>query len=107
MPIYEYRCRECGEHFERRQTLSDEPLKTCEKCGGELEKQWSLSGFQFKGAGWYVTDYAKSTGKDKKETSDKGQKESGGQSTDTSPAASNTKSETTPASKNDSGSKKE
>jgi predicted nucleic acid-binding Zn ribbon protein len=38
--------------------VSDEPLTTCEKCHGKLEKQWSLSGFQFKGAGWYVTDYA-------------------------------------------------
>ncbi len=108
MPIYEYRCRECGEHFEKRLSLNDEPLKKCEKCGGELEKQWSLSGFQFKGAGWYVTDYAaKTSGKDKKEASDKGQKESGGQSTDTSGAASNTKSEPAPASKNESGSKKE
>ena len=45
-------------HVEKRQTVSDKPLSTCEKCHGKLEKQWSLSGFQFKGAGWYVTDYA-------------------------------------------------
>ncbi len=44
--------------FEKRQNVSDEPLTTCEECHGKLEKQWSLSGFQFKGAGWYVTDYA-------------------------------------------------
>src|SRR5689334_9071134 len=58
MPIYEYKCQQCGAHFEKRQSVSDAPLSTCEKCHGKLEKQWSLSGFQFKGAGWYVTDYA-------------------------------------------------
>jgi putative FmdB family regulatory protein len=58
MPIYEYKCQQCGAHFEKRQSVSDAPLTTCEKCHGKLEKQWSLSGFQFKGAGWYVTDYA-------------------------------------------------
>ena len=58
MPIYEYKCQQCGSQFEKRQSISDEPLTTCEKCHGKLEKQWSLSGFQFKGAGWYVTDYA-------------------------------------------------
>jgi putative FmdB family regulatory protein len=58
MPIYEYKCRDCGAHIEKRQSVSEEPLKVCEKCGGALEKQWSLSGIQFKGEGWYVTDYA-------------------------------------------------
>lgn len=58
MPIYEYKCQQCGLQFEKRQSVSDEPLSSCEKCHGKLEKQWSLSGFQFKGAGWYVTDYA-------------------------------------------------
>ena len=58
MPIYEYKCLECGNSLEKMQKVSDEPLTVCEKCGGKLEKQWSLSGFQFKGAGWYVTDYA-------------------------------------------------
>lgn len=66
MPIYEYKCQQCGNHFEKRQNVSDDPLTTCERCHGPLEKQWSLSGFQFKGAGWYVTDYAgkKGTGPD-------------------------------------------
>lgn len=74
MPIYEYKCQQCGLHFEKRQSVSDAPLTTCEKCHGKLEKQWSLSGFQFKGAGWYVTDYA---GK----KADKGEKSSSGEST--------------------------
>ena len=100
MPIYEYRCRECGEHFEKRQSVSDEPLKTCEKCGGELEKQWSLSGFQFKGAGWYVTDYSgKSSANTKTDGADKSEKASGGESTDTAGSASKTKNEPKPSTK--------
>ena len=71
MPIYEYKCQQCGTHVEKRQSVSDPPLTTCEKCHGKLEKQWSLSGFQFKGAGWYVTDYG---GK-------KGEKSASGEST--------------------------
>ena len=58
MPIYEYKCSECGNHLEKMQKISDAPLTVCEVCGGKLEKQWSLSGIQFKGAGWYVTDYS-------------------------------------------------
>lgn len=58
MPIYEYLCNKCGRRVEKRQSVSDAPLTTCDECGGELAKQWSLSGFQFKGEGWYVTDYA-------------------------------------------------
>lgn len=71
MPIYEYKCSDCDLHFERMQKITEETLKICEECGGSLVKQWSLSGFQFKGAGWYVTDYAgKKSGKetDGKET---------------------------------------
>jgi len=58
MPIYEYKCADCGAHLEKLQKASDEPLTECAECGGRLEKQWSLSGFQFKGEGWYVTDYS-------------------------------------------------
>jgi putative FmdB family regulatory protein len=59
MPIYEYACRKCGAHVEALQKISDKPLVKCKKCGGRLEKQWSSAGIQFKGAGWYVTDYAR------------------------------------------------
>jgi putative FmdB family regulatory protein len=58
MPIYEYRCADCGANVEKMQKISDAPLSVCEACGGKLEKQVSRSGFQFKGSGWYVTDYA-------------------------------------------------
>ncbi len=59
MPIYEYKCLDCGSQFEKMQKISDSPLSVCEKCNGKLEKQWSLSGFQFKGEGWYVSEYGK------------------------------------------------
>ncbi|HEX9961978.1 MAG TPA: zinc ribbon domain-containing protein [Pyrinomonadaceae bacterium] len=58
MPIYEYRCAGCGVHLEKMQKMSDAALTVCENCGGKLEKQISRSGFQFKGSGWYVTDYS-------------------------------------------------
>jgi putative FmdB family regulatory protein len=62
MPLYEYACNRCGKRFEVRQKFSDEPVKTHEECGGEAERLLSAPAFQFKGSGWYVTDYAKSSG---------------------------------------------
>src|SRR5437763_4122827 len=59
MPIYEYECGKCGKKFEIIQKMSDKPLKKHEGCGGALQKLISASGFQFKGTGWYVTDYAR------------------------------------------------
>ncbi len=70
MPIYEYKCTDCDSHIEKMQKSSDDPLKVCESCGGNLEKQWSLSGIQFKGDGWYVTDYSNKL----KDGTDKGEK---------------------------------
>ena len=90
MPIYEYKCQQCGLHIEKRQSVSEAPLTTCEKCHGKLEKQWSLSGFQFKGAGWYVTDYAgKNTKTSAGESTSKGDTASKS-SDDTKPAAADT-----------------
>jgi putative FmdB family regulatory protein len=57
LPLYEYRCRKCGAVVEKIQKFSDRPLLKCEKCGGRLEKLVSASAIQFKGSGWYVTDY--------------------------------------------------
>lgn len=59
MPIYEYQCQSCGERHEVLQRMSDPPLETCEDCGGPVRKLISAPAFQFKGSGWYVTDYAK------------------------------------------------
>ena len=69
MPIYEYQCKKCGKKFETIQKMSDKPLKKHEKCGGALTKLISASGFQFKGTGWYVTDYARKGSGESKETS--------------------------------------
>lgn len=106
MPIYEYRCTECGAHLEKMQKVSDAPLTVCEKCGGTLEKQWSLSGFQFKGEGWYVTDYAGKKA-DKGGKSEKPEKTSPAESTASSDSASNTKSDSSATAAKESGSKKD
>ena len=63
MPLYEYECKQCHQHLEKIQSFSAPPEKVCPKCGGELERVISAPAFQFKGAGWYVNDYAKSGSK--------------------------------------------
>jgi putative FmdB family regulatory protein len=57
MPIYEFRCKKCGNEIEVIQKMTDKPPARCKKCGGRLEKMISQTTFQFKGEGWYVTDY--------------------------------------------------
>lgn len=59
MPIYEYQCQRCDRRLETLQRVSEPPLTTCSECGGELKKLVSAPAFQFKGEGWYVTDYAR------------------------------------------------
>ena len=59
MPLYEYECDNCGHRFEVIQKFSDDPLKECPKCGGAVRKLLSSPAIQFKGSGWYITDYAK------------------------------------------------
>ena len=59
MPIYEYQCLKCGHRFEKMQRLSDPPVKKCPECGGKVQQLISSPAVQFKGSGWYVTDYAK------------------------------------------------
>ena len=104
MPIYEYKCADCGANVEKMQRISDAPLTVCENCGGKLEKQLSLSGFQFKGEGWYVTDYSKKSSGGKEPKSEKsgeksGEKSSSSDSTAKSDSASNKTTETKTASK--------
>jgi len=60
MPLYEYHCKRCGSNFEVLQKFSDEPLTVHEPCGGPVERLVSPPALQFKGSGWYVTDYARS-----------------------------------------------
>ncbi len=58
MPLYEYECPDCG-RFELIQKFSDAPLTHCPRCGKDVEKLLSAPAIQFKGTGWYVTDYAR------------------------------------------------
>jgi putative FmdB family regulatory protein len=69
MPLYEYECEICGHRFEKIQKFSDRLVESCPKCSGVVRKLLSSPAIQFKGSGWYVTDYAKkdsSPGKDGK-----------------------------------------
>ena len=60
MPLYEYQCDACAHRFEVIQKYSDAPIEVCPKCGGVVKKLLSSPAIQFKGTGWYITDYAKS-----------------------------------------------
>jgi putative FmdB family regulatory protein len=62
MPLYEYECENCGERFEALEKFSDEPLRTHAKCGGPVHRLLSAPALQFKGSGWYITDYARNQG---------------------------------------------
>jgi putative FmdB family regulatory protein len=63
VPIYEYQCDECGASFEVMQKMSDDPLTTCDKCGGPLRKVLHPVAIHFKGSGFYTTDYGKGSGR--------------------------------------------
>src|ERR1700758_3684330 len=102
MPIYEYKCNSCGKKFEKIEKFSDAPLETHEECGGPVERLISAPAFQFKGTGWYVTDYANKSnggsgagknGSDphKKESSSEAKSDGAG-SSDSKSSASNTSS---------------
>ena len=96
MPLYEYKCDKCGETFEVRQKFSDEPLTVHDKCGGHVERLISAPAFQFKGSGWYVTDYGKGgNGGAKKESKSESHSESKSESK--SEAKSESKPESKPA----------
>lgn len=58
MPIYEYECQSCGQRFDAMQKFTDDPLTECKSCNGALRKLMGTPALQFKGTGWYVTDYA-------------------------------------------------
>lgn len=76
MPLYEYRCESCHKVTERIQKFSDPLMEICPACGGTVKKLLSSPAFQFKGTGWYITDYARksSNGSDKGPTSDSSEK---------------------------------
>src|ERR1700690_4516126 len=96
MPLYEYECEKCGHRFEKIQKFSDKMVKKCPECGGQVEQMISAPAVQFKGSGWYVTDYAKkssspgssgdsaSKDKDKDKKDDKPKSDSGSKDTSSS-----------------------
>jgi putative FmdB family regulatory protein len=98
MPLYEYECKKCGHRFEKIQLYSAKMVKKCPECGGQVEQMISAPAVQFKGSGWYVTDYAKkssspgssgsgdSSSKDKKD--DKSKSESGAKDTSSKDSSS-------------------
>jgi len=88
MPLYEYQCKKCGHRFEKIQKFSDKPIKKCPECGGQVEKLLSAAAVQFKGSGWYVTDYAK---KSHAPSSDSGSKDSKDSKKDEKKSESSTK----------------
>ena len=63
MPIYEYRCRKCGQVIEAMQSIHDRPLRKCRSCSGSLEKIISRTAFMLKGGGWYAEGYTKGAAK--------------------------------------------
>ena len=102
MPIYEYECRKCQSHTEAFQKLSDKPLTKCKKCGGRLDKVISRSAIQFKGSGWYVTDYAgKATKSEKSESEPKSDKKADSKTKEGSPAKKTTEKASPPKASGD------
>jgi len=108
MPLYEYRCRECDHVYEKLERMSAPTTGTCPECGGKTTRLLGVPALQFKGSGWYVTDYGKGTGGaageapkkgDSKKTSTKdGESSSSGSSSDSSSSASPGSSKSKPKS---------
>ena len=92
MPIYEYQCRQCDERHEIIQKFSDAPLAHCPKCGGDMKKLFSSPAIQFKGSGFYKTDYASGSGS-KSESKSETKSESKSETKSESSSASTAKSE--------------
>ena len=113
MPLYEYRCLQCGEHFDVRQKFADQILTTHETCGGKVERVLSAPALQFKGSGFYITDYAKGSnspanGDKKKSEGDAATKSDSSSKTEAAPKTdssgksdSSPKTESKPASTSD------
>ena len=99
MPIYEYSCRKCGAHVEAMQKITDKPLVKHAGCGGRLEKEWSRTGFQFKGTGWYVTDYAGRKSEAKTEGDAAGKAEGATEAKEAKEAKADAKPDPAPAAK--------
>ncbi len=109
MPLYEYRCRECDHTYEKLERMSAPTTGTCPACGGKSTRLLGVPALQFKGSGWYVTDYGKGTGgapgeapkkdsKKKESSNDSGSSSSGSSSDSSTSSASTTSSKKTESS---------
>jgi putative FmdB family regulatory protein len=94
MPLYEYECDSCGHRFEVIQKFSDAPIEKCPKCGSTVRKLMSSPAIQFKGSGWYITDYAK---KDSTAATKAGNATDGSSTTTTADSTSSSSEKTTSA----------
>src|SRR5688572_25911610 len=99
MPTYEYKCAACGDVFELKQKFSDEPLTIHEGCGGSVERIIFAPAIQFKGSGWYVTDYARGGSNKDAQSKDSGKEPAAKESSSTAP--NNGESASTSSAKSD------
>ena len=99
MPLYEYQCESCAKRFERIQKYSDPPIETCPSCGSHVKKLMSSPAIQFKGSGFYITDYPKkSQSEGGKSQTDSGKSQSdAGSKSEGSSGSSDSGSSSTPA----------
>ena len=104
MPLYEYECKKCGHRFEKIQKFSDKMVKKCPDCGGAVEQMISAPAVQFKGSGWYVTDYAKKSSAPTSSGGDSGSKD---KADDKPKSDSSSKDSSTKESSSKAGSSKE
>jgi putative FmdB family regulatory protein len=93
LPLYPYRCTQCGHKFEKIQHFNSEPEKVCPQCGGVLERTLTAPGLSFKGAGWYVNDYASKSSSASSDSDPKAESKPDGKSDKKSETKSETKSE--------------
>src|SRR3954447_3444498 len=98
MPLYEYECENCGDLFEVIQKFSDEPLTQHEACGGKVHRLLSAPALQFKGSGWYVTDYARSGSSKSASSAQKSEGDSKGDTKSSSDSSSSSSTSSTPSS---------
>jgi putative FmdB family regulatory protein len=106
LPLYEYECENCGKRFEIIQKFSDEPLTVCTRCGGgPVNRLVSSPAIQFKGSGWYITDYARKSVSDPTQTGDgkdkKDAEKPAAASTETAKESKSPSDSTTPTSSKD------
>ncbi len=109
MPIYEYQCEACGSVFEKMQKFADAPLTVHEVCGGPVHKLMTAPAFQFKGTGWYITDYGRggtkqpgANGGESKAGDGKSDKDAKSDKADSSKSSESSKSDSSSSSKSDS-----